>query len=197
MKRFAALDATTSTNEKLETLIAYFSAAEAEEAAWASYFLAGGKPRQSVPTRLIGFARERAGLPEWLFEESYQAVGDLAETIAHVLPPATRESELGLAQWIEERVCSPCAAPILSSCANAYSATGTNSTGASAFADQTHRRRLLRGCRAATGRARTRGSRGRRLQAHCAVHGRLDRFAAGAERCALSSANRTGGEGGR
>ncbi|SAK52447.1 ATP dependent DNA ligase [Caballeronia catudaia] len=109
MKRFAtlytALDATTSTNEKLEALIAYFSGAEPEDAAWASYFLAGGKPRQSVPTRmLVEFARERAGLPEWLFEESYQAVGDLAETIAHVLPPASGESSLGLAQWIEERV---------------------------------------------------------------------------------------------
>lgn len=109
MKHFAALytalDATTSTNEKLAALIAYFSAAQPEDAAWASYFLAGGKPRQTVPTRvLVECARERAGLPEWLFEESYQAVGDLAETIAHVLPPATRESELGLAQWIEDRV---------------------------------------------------------------------------------------------
>ncbi|SAK81944.1 ATP dependent DNA ligase [Caballeronia arationis] len=109
MKRFAtlfaALDATTSTKEKLEALSAYFSAAEPEDAAWASYFFAGGKPRQSVPTRLLTeLARERAGLPEWLFDESYQAVGDLAETIAHILPPATRESELGLAQWIEDRV---------------------------------------------------------------------------------------------
>ena len=109
MRRFAALytalDGTTSTKEKLEALIAYFSAAEPEDAAWASYFLSGGKPRQSVPTRLLTeFARERAGLPEWLFDESYQAVGDLAETIAHILPPAQRTSELGLAQWIEERV---------------------------------------------------------------------------------------------
>jgi DNA ligase-1 len=102
---YTALDATTSTNEKLEALIAYFSAAQPEDAAWASYFLAGGKPRQSVPTRLLTeLARERAGLPEWLFEESYQAVGDLAETIAHILPPAQRTSELGLAQWIEQRV---------------------------------------------------------------------------------------------
>src|ERR1700761_3059596 len=109
MKRFAALytalDATTSTHDKLEALTSYFSGAQPEDAAWASYFLAGGKPRQSVPTRLlVEFARERAGLPEWLFEESYQAVGDLAETIAHVLPPASGESSLGLAQWIEERV---------------------------------------------------------------------------------------------
>jgi len=109
MKRFAtlytALDATTSTRDKLDALIGYFRVAPPEDAAWASYFLAGGKPRQSVPTRLLTeIARTRAGLPEWLFEESYQAVGDLAETIAHVLPPAERNSELGLTQWIEERI---------------------------------------------------------------------------------------------
>ncbi|MFC0401564.1 ATP-dependent DNA ligase [Paraburkholderia rhizosphaerae] len=109
MKRFAALytalDATTSTRDKLDALTTYFSAAPPEDAAWASYFLAGGKPRQTVPTRLMSeIARERAGLPEWLFDESYQAVGDLAETIAHVLPPAARTSGLGLTQWIEERV---------------------------------------------------------------------------------------------
>ncbi|NYH16869.1 ATP-dependent DNA ligase [Paraburkholderia bryophila] len=109
MKRFAALyialDASTSTHDKLDALTAYFSVAAPEDAAWASYFLAGGKPRQSVPTRqLTEIARERAGLPPWLFEESYHAVGDLAETIAHILPPAQRSSELGLTQWIEQRV---------------------------------------------------------------------------------------------
>jgi DNA ligase-1 len=109
MKRFAALytalDATTSTHDKLDALTSYFSAAEPEDAAWASYFLAGGKPRQLVPTRLLGeLARERADLPEWLFEESYHAVGDLAETIAHILPPAQHNSGLGLTQWIEQRM---------------------------------------------------------------------------------------------
>src|SRR6201997_4105638 len=109
MKRFAALytalDATTSTRDKLEALTSYFAVAEPEDAAWASYILAGGKPRQLVPTRLLTeIARERAGLPEWLFEESYHAVGDLAETIAHILPPAQRNSELGLTQWIEQRM---------------------------------------------------------------------------------------------
>jgi DNA ligase 1 len=109
MKRFAALytalDATTSTHDKLEALKTYFAEAAPEDAAWASYFLAGGKPRQSVPTRLLSeIACERAGLPAWLFEESYHAVGDLAETIAHILPPAQRTSELGLTQWIEQRI---------------------------------------------------------------------------------------------
>jgi DNA ligase 1 len=109
MKQFAALytalDATTSTHDKLEALKTYFAGAAPEDAAWASYFLAGGKPRQSVPTRLLSeIACERAGLPGWLFEESYHAVGDLAETIAHILPPAQRTSELGLTQWIEQRI---------------------------------------------------------------------------------------------
>jgi DNA ligase-1 len=40
----------------------------------------------------------------WLFEESYDAVGDLAETIAHLLPPASQVSDAPLHRWIEERL---------------------------------------------------------------------------------------------
>ncbi len=46
MKAFATLylrlDATTSSNAKLEALRDYFASAPAEDAAWAVYFLAGG-----------------------------------------------------------------------------------------------------------------------------------------------------------
>jgi DNA ligase-1 len=109
MREFAALyaelDSTTATNRKLQALQHFFRHADSADAAWAVYFLAGGKPRQAVPTRLLRqFAIERAGLDEWLFEESYQAVGDLAETIAHILPPPTRRTEIGLAAWIEDRI---------------------------------------------------------------------------------------------
>jgi DNA ligase-1 len=102
---FAELDETTATNRKLEALQAYFSSAAPENAAWAVYFLAGGKPRQAVPTKLLRqYAVEYAQLDEWLFEESYQAVGDLAETIAHILPPPERQSDIGLAEWMQERI---------------------------------------------------------------------------------------------
>lgn len=102
---YAALDATTSTHEKLEALTAYFRAAPARHAAWAAYFLAGGKPRQAVPTALLRqLAAERAGLPPWLFDACYEAVGDLAETIALVLPPPVRDSALGLDDWMRERI---------------------------------------------------------------------------------------------
>jgi DNA ligase-1 len=109
VKRFAQLfnelDAQTATGAKVEALMRYFAEAPEADAAWAAYFLAGGKPRQAVPPGVLGeLARQRAGIAPWLFDECYQAVGDLAETIAHVLPPATRVSDLGLAQWVEQRV---------------------------------------------------------------------------------------------
>jgi DNA ligase-1 len=99
---YAELDETTSTTRKLAALEAYFRTAAPQDAAWAVYFLAGGKPRQAVPTKLLRqYAMEYAGLEEWLFDECYNAVGDLAETIAHVLPPPKHPGEIGLADWIE------------------------------------------------------------------------------------------------
>jgi len=102
---YAALDASTATHDKVAALRQYFQTADAADAAWAVYFLAGGKPRQTVPTALLrATACREAGLPDWLFEACYQAVGDLAETIAHVLPPADAPQSLGLAAWVEQRL---------------------------------------------------------------------------------------------
>jgi DNA ligase-1 len=109
MKDFAALyrelDASTSSLAKQAALQRYLREADSADAAWAVYFLAGGKPRQLVPTKLLRLlAQEAAGLPEWLFDESYEAVGDLAETIALLLPPPTEVHDLGLARWVEEHL---------------------------------------------------------------------------------------------
>ncbi|OCW28315.1 ATP-dependent DNA ligase [Pseudomonas aylmerensis] len=102
---YANLDATTSSNAKLAALQAYFLQAPAEDAAWAVYFLSGGRPRQLVPTRLLrDMATEAAGIEPWLFEESYQSVGDLAETISLLLPESAYTSQDGLAVWLEEKL---------------------------------------------------------------------------------------------
>jgi DNA ligase 1 len=87
MQRFAQLfnelDRSTATLDKVAALKRYYADASPADAAWATYFLAGGKPRQVMKTsELRVLAREVAQIPEWLFEECYQAVGDLAETIA-------------------------------------------------------------------------------------------------------------------
>lgn len=102
---YAELDETTSTSRKLAALQAYFSTAAPENAAWAVYFLAGGKPRQAVPTKLLReYATEFAVLDTWLFDEAYHAVGDLAETIALILPAPSHVSDIGLAEWVEQRI---------------------------------------------------------------------------------------------
>jgi DNA ligase-1 len=112
MRRFSrlyeALDRTTSTNEKVRALAAYFREAPPADAAWAVYFLTGRRIKRLLQARLLaGWALELAGTPEWLFEESYASVGDLAETIALLLDAAGIEKggeDLPLSAWVEERI---------------------------------------------------------------------------------------------
>jgi DNA ligase-1 len=102
---YASLDETTRTAEKVAAMARYFAAAPPADAAWAVYFLSGRKPRQAVPSRrLCLWAIELAGVPHWLFEESYHHVGDMAETIALLLPPAVAASERPLADWVENHL---------------------------------------------------------------------------------------------
>lgn len=102
---YAALDETTRTGEKVEALTDYFRKATPADAAWAVYFLIGRKPRQVVPTKkLREWAAREAGVPDWLFDESYDAVGDLSETVALLLPPPDQSSDLPLSHWVEDRL---------------------------------------------------------------------------------------------
>ncbi|MGI8787838.1 MAG: ATP-dependent DNA ligase [Pyrinomonadaceae bacterium] len=102
---YVALDQTNKTNEKVEAMVKYFKEATAADAAWAIYFLSGRKPRQIIPTaKLRAWAAEISEIPDWLFELSYDAVGDLAETIALLLPDTNAAgSDLPLAFWVENR----------------------------------------------------------------------------------------------
>jgi DNA ligase-1 len=102
---FDALDQSTATSDKVAALTAYFREADAADAAWAVFFLTGNRPKQAVPTkRLHQIAAEVAGLPDWLFAECYDQVGDLAETIALILPPPTSRASIGLSVWVTERL---------------------------------------------------------------------------------------------
>jgi DNA ligase 1 len=99
---YAAIDQTTSTSEKVAALTEYFRSAPAADAAWAVYFLSGRRPKRLIASRkLATWAAEEAGLPEWLFEESYQQVGDLAETITLVLPTGDQGPDLPFSAWVE------------------------------------------------------------------------------------------------
>lgn len=102
---YTELDQTNKTNEKVEAMKEYFSKAKSEDAAWALYFLSGRKPRQIVPSKkLKEWAMQLAEIPEWLFEESRDTVGDGSETIALLLPNNDRTDETPLHILVEKRL---------------------------------------------------------------------------------------------
>lgn len=100
---FSAIDSTTSTNRKVEAMSEYFASASPADAAWAVYFLSGGRPKRLIGVRKVAeWAMTESGVPSWLFEECYHAVGDLAETIALLLPPRSAVGEVKpLHEWVE------------------------------------------------------------------------------------------------
>ena len=81
------LGTSTKTNDKLEALTQYFKSSIDKDKVWVIALFSGRKPKRTVnTTQLAGWSLEITGLPSWLYEESYHTVGDLAETIALLLP---------------------------------------------------------------------------------------------------------------
>jgi len=107
MKAFAALftaiDQSTKTTIKVNALAEYFKAADDIDKLWTTALFSGRRPKRAVTTtRLREWGAEVAGIPLWLFEDCYPIVGDLAETIALVLPPNQTTDNRPLSQWIND-----------------------------------------------------------------------------------------------
>ncbi len=104
---YTAIDETNRTTGKVKAMVEYFQSVPAEDAAWAVNFLIGRRPKRLIQTgKLYTWAAEMAGLPDWLFAECYDAVGDLAETIALILPEseASQTTDDPLSVWVTERL---------------------------------------------------------------------------------------------
>lgn len=102
-KLYQRLDETTKTNDKVLAMRDYFSQASGSDAAYALYFLLGNKLKPSLPTRIIRrAARLGAEVPEWLFEETYQWVGDLAETAAAMVKGRSHGGQEALSETLPE-----------------------------------------------------------------------------------------------
>jgi DNA ligase-1 len=111
MRAFAelydALDTTTSTNARVQALVDYFRTVSPADGAWAVYFLSGRRLKRFIGRTLLGrWLVEASGEPEWLVQEAYDSVGDLAETIALLLDvrDATGADDAPLAEWVEARL---------------------------------------------------------------------------------------------
>lgn len=112
MRAFAdlydALDTTTSTNARVQALVDYFRAVRPADGAWAVYFLSGRRLKRFIGPALLGrWLVDASGEPEWLVGEAYDAVGDLAETVALLLDgraPDALGDDAPLADWVEHRL---------------------------------------------------------------------------------------------
>lgn len=107
MKDFAqlinALDSTNKTTAKVEAMVSYLDTANANDKLWFLALFTGKRPKRPVNTNLLRqWALEITGIPEWLFVESYSAVGDLGETLSLILPNAENEIDKSLTQWMSE-----------------------------------------------------------------------------------------------
>ncbi len=106
MKHFAQLilrlDQSNKTNDKIAALEQFFSQASDKDKVWAIALFTHKRPKRQVTTRqLREWCIELSGIPEWLFEECYHTVGDLAETISLLLPHPKVNEDYDLANWIE------------------------------------------------------------------------------------------------
>lgn len=106
MKAFAqlihSLDSTNKTNQKLEAIQHFLDEATENDKLWFLALFTGKRPKRNVPTLLMKqWAMQEAGLPEWLFQEAYASVGDLAETLSLVLPEPSSYIERTLSEWMD------------------------------------------------------------------------------------------------
>lgn len=102
---FVSLDQTTKTTVKVKALVRFFEQASDQDKVWAIALFSHRRPRRTVTTTLLReWAAEKASIPLWLFEETYHVVGDLAETIAKVIPNQVKDEVLSdpvdLSGWI-------------------------------------------------------------------------------------------------
>lgn len=95
MKDFAELikkiDSTNKTNAKVSYFVDYLDKASDDDKLWAIALLSHRRPKRPANTTLLRkWASEVVEIPLWLFEESYHIAGDLAETIALLVPQSEK-----------------------------------------------------------------------------------------------------------
>ena len=107
------LEQADGTHARQQALQVYFGQAVPSDAAWAAWLLSGERLKRLVPLAVLKQAAMAfTGLPAWAFEECYQSVGDLAETIALLVgqvdeakaSDGSAMASLGLSDWISHRL---------------------------------------------------------------------------------------------
>ena len=102
-----SLGSSTKTLEKQDALINYFSLADDKDKVWVIALFSGRRPRRLVNSSLLPqWCIEIRNLPGWLFSECYGSVGDMAETIALLLPEKSEEKTVSSLSFYIEKLIS-------------------------------------------------------------------------------------------
>jgi DNA ligase-1 len=100
---YTALEDSNRTNDKVKALVSYFGSAPPRDSIWAITLLTGRRPKRPVnSTKVVSWAIELSGIPVWLFQECYDAVGDMSETISLILDKKAVREDISLADTIEK-----------------------------------------------------------------------------------------------
>ncbi len=100
---FLSLDETNKTNEKVKIIKKYLLSVPDEDKINMLALFTGRKPKRPInATQLKEWALELSQLPDWLFRESYDVVGDLAETLSLLLPEPQHSQNKTLTAWVDE-----------------------------------------------------------------------------------------------
>lgn len=91
--------------EKVAALVDFFYAASPDDAAWVLTLILGRARLPRIQSALLrDWAADEAQIPIWLLDECYEAVGDLSETIALLLPEPAVTKDFTLSELIAQRV---------------------------------------------------------------------------------------------
>ncbi|MVZ64637.1 ATP-dependent DNA ligase [Sphingobacterium sp. DK4209] len=107
MKAFAqlisSLDSSNKTTLKMEAILQFLDIADNSDKLWFLSLFTGKRPKRQVSTTLMReWVKQLVDIPDWLFLESYSAVGDLAETISLLLPNPEGYIDFSLSEWMDQ-----------------------------------------------------------------------------------------------
>jgi DNA ligase 1 len=98
---FLKLDQSNKTTDKVEFLENFLRKATARDRIWMMALFTGRQPKRTITSRYLkDWVIEQTQLPEWLFEETYHVIGDLAETLALLLPQHPSTVNYTLSEWM-------------------------------------------------------------------------------------------------
>ena len=106
---YRRIDQTNSTLDKTEALRDFFTSSDQTESDLTVSLILGFLPPKRLKTKdLMPKVLERAQVPEWLFDEAYASVGDLAETISlMVAKPDGVPLTTDVSVWLKENITTP------------------------------------------------------------------------------------------